>query len=161
MELGSRFSGPSPWGGGTDRQLFIISRFLLIAWHLGDHYRWLQLLKWAPGGNKGMARMRRFSFTCFSFAQFITFLHHFKGAFLDGGDGNGNGNGGDYKSVDDAKVAKARRACFKAALCTITFCHVSELVKSHDVVCGIAAMITSSMDIYDIWPSTADKLKHV
>ena len=61
--------------------------------------------------------------------------------------------------ADDAKVAKSRRACLKAALCTITFCHVSELVPSHDVVCGVAAMITSWMDMSDLFPSEADQKK--
>ena len=151
---------PCPWGEGRERHMFVASRLLLVAWHLGDHYRWLQLIKWLPGGNPGMARMRRFSFSCFSVAQFLTFLHHLKGAFPKTFH-HGDGGAGAAAAVDDAKVQKARRACLKAALCTLTFCHVSELAKSHDVVCGVAAMITSWMDMCDLWPSEAEKLKHV
>ena len=164
--------GACPWGEGLDRKLFVVSRLLLVAWHLGDHTRWLTLIKWLPGGNPRMASLRRFSFGCFSIAQFLTTVHHlpraFPGVFHHGGGGGGDGvpvswGGGGRKSVDTdpEAVRKARRACLKAALCTLTFCHVSELAKSHDVVCGVAAMVTSWMDMMDLWPSEAEKLKHV
>eukprot|EP00729_Bicosta_minor_P010383 gene10383-21642_t len=69
-----------------------------------------------------VARTRRISFGCFTFSCLIEFVN------------------------------KLKRQSFRAALMTITYAHVSELYPNHDTICGAAGLVTSIMDVKDLWP---------
>ena len=77
------------------------------------------------------------------------------------GDRKESGGKGEREPTATAKEAAAAaankcrtlgRQAFRAALMTVTYAHVSELVPTHDTICGAAGLITSVMDVKDMWP---------
>ena len=48
---------------------------------------------------------------------------------------------------------KHRKGAAKSAMNVVTFAHVADLLPTHDTVCGCLGVITSVMDVYDLWPT--------
>jgi hypothetical protein len=139
--------GECPWGNGAGlhRMLFAVHQLGSISWHLLDHVRWFQSLKFARGDPK---RMTRIAYGLFAIGQLAGSLHHYLTLSEPG---------------DDDKCRKprlaARKGLYKTLLNAIAYAHISQLVVSHDIVCGSSAVITSCMDVYDGYPRQEQKKK--
>ena len=65
-------SKPCPW----DNQLaFYVAQLGMMWWHLTDHIRWLQQIKWLPGDQ---ARSKRIGFSGFLVSAIVSFAYHFR-----------------------------------------------------------------------------------
>lgn len=159
------------------RPAFVASKSLFVAWQLLDHLRFFQVLKWAPGD---VARTRRISFGCFTFSCLIEFVvtmirlknvSSSSSGSSSSSDSRSSSTGGSIGSAGNhataaeiqtkgknklaercAKQNKLKRQSLRAALMTITYAHVSELYPNHDTICGAAGLVTSIMDVKDLWP---------
>jgi hypothetical protein len=136
-----------PWGqhGSVDHVLFVISQMGTILWHLFDHYKWLQQLRFLRGDP---ARSTCISFSCFSVGQFVAAMHYFPLSFYK------------PRATDSPEESTkkhiacwaARNGLYRSSLYAIAFAHIGNLMVSNDIVCGAFIVVVTSMNMYDAYP---------
>eukprot|EP00040_Diaphanoeca_grandis_P016573 m.85698 g.85698 ORF g.85698 m.85698 type:complete len:229 (-) comp25891_c0_seq2:629-1315(-) len=133
-----QIQNPVAWG--KEWQIpFAVSRSLIVGWHILDHVRWLQALKWMQGD---AGRTGRISFTLNTFAYVIELyyrLHSLSTVNTTTAEGKKN----QYRH---------REAAIKSALNIVTFGHVAQIMTTHDTVCGGTAVLASMIDLRALWP---------
>jgi hypothetical protein len=135
-----KLTGDCPWGrdASIHHGLFAVHQLGSIIWHLLDHVRWLQSLKFVRGDAK---RMTKIAYGFFMIGQLAGSVHFYLALASPSSEDS-----------SPKKTAAARKGLYKTLLNAIAYAHISQMVVSHDIICGANAVITSSMDVYDGYP---------
>ncbi len=133
-------SGNRPWGKDDNtHRAYVTSQLLLLWWHFFDHVRWLQQIEWLSGDAN---KMKNVAFTGFAMSAAISFAYNVK-LYL---------NPTPDMLSDENRMQAVIRQIIKHGVTVVANLHISELYKTHEVICGACGAIASVVDIYDTYP---------
>ena len=147
--------------GGDDplaRQLNTCSKISIIGFHLIDHARWLQDLELLPGST---VDSKNRSFTCFAISSALAAVVQGR-AWLGAPPRSPGGDDGLTQVQRMAAIRKkreaARRATVRNILVFFQCLHISTwFTKFGPKAIGVSGVISSAMDVCDLWPALAPK----
>lgn len=115
---------------------FALAQLALLCWHLVDNYRWLVINKLVDGDS---IRLKKISFSFFSVSALVGSMYYFNELFV-------------AQKTEEKKRVENQRGLAKQACTLVTTLHTSELLLSHDTVCGLAGAIAALITIQDLFP---------
>lgn len=128
-----------PWGE-ENRFAFTVSQSALVGWHLIDHLRWLQQIGWVRGDQ---ARSKRISFASFVLSASVSLGHWLRqlarAPLADA-------------EAETKRMTTVWKNIVKAGLTLVACLHISELFKSHEVICGACGAVAAGIDLSNAWP---------
>ena len=131
---------PAPWKDAP--QMFYVAQTGMLWWHILDHYRWLQQIKWLEGDQ---AVTKRVSFAGFVIAAFISFFYFLNKLIKTPAE------------ETSEKKAATRRQVVKHFVTVLATLHISELLTTHEAICGFGGAIAAAIDIYNLFPKKPAK----
>ena len=136
-------TGVCPW---SNKLAFVVSQLSLLWWHFGDNYRWLIMNQLIEGDAN---KIKNASFTGFVISSAVSSAY-FANKLFSPPPG---------LLVDVQKEKETQRNLIKSLLTLVATLHISELLPTHEVICGVSGAICSAIVIWETFPTKPKESK--